>query len=108
MAPMEFVSQKLFDEAYLDYPAWNSTYWTGFYETVQYSDKDVRMDAMCTAAKQQGILLFTIGFEVEDDNAVKLSHCATTAAHFFRVEGVEISEAFSSIAAQINSLRLIQ
>ncbi len=108
MAPMEFVSKKLFDKAYMDYPAWNSTYWTGFYETVQYSDKDVRMDAMCTAAKQQGILLFTIGFEVEDDNAVKLSHCATTAAHFFRVEGVEISEAFSSIAAQINSLRLIQ
>lgn len=73
---------------------------------VDADEKDDRMDDICTAAKNKDVLIFAIGFEVEDDNATKLSNCATSAGHFFRVEGVEISEAFSSIAAQLHRLRL--
>ena len=108
-APMEFVSDYLFDPADLD-SSWTggSNGWPGFYNRVGWGEKDIRMNNICSAAKANNVLIFTIGFEVEDDNAAKLATCATTAAHFFRVEGVEISDAFSSIAAQLNSLRLVR
>jgi len=106
-APMEFVSDELFDYAWLDSSYTNgSNGWPGFYSRVSRAAKDTRMSNICTAVKSNNTLIFTIGFEVSNSNAAKLSQCATSAGHFFRVEGVEISEAFASIAAQLNSLRL--
>lgn len=106
---------KLYDHAtvryvanYMMYPAgYNYNEWRyNKYSTVDADEKDDRMDDICTAAKNKDVLIFAIGFEVSDSNATKLSNCATSAGHFFRVEGVEISEAFSSIAAQLHRLRL--
>jgi len=97
-----FVADRLQDEAGLDSNAWSS----GAYETHWSGEKDTRMDAICTAAKANNILIYTIGFEVSNSNALKLQNCATTAAHFFRVDGVDIADAFAEIAAQLNSLRL--
>lgn len=96
--------------AYMMQPAgYNYNYWRyDVFSRVHPSDKDVRMNSICDAAKDRDVLIFTIGFEVTDGNATKLSNCATSAGHFFRVEGVEISEAFSSIAAQLHRLRLEQ
>lgn len=103
-ASVRYVASYLMDPA-----GYNYNYWRyGVYSRVGPSSKDPRMDAICTAAKNNGTLIFTIGFEVTDSNAAKLSHCATTAGHFFRVDGVEISEAFASIAAQLHRLRLEQ
>ncbi len=82
--------------------------WPGHFSWMYTDEKDQRMFDICEAAKDQGILLYTIGFEVQDANAAKLTSCATTPAHFFRVDGVEISDAFASIAAQLIDLRLIQ
>ncbi|PHQ98419.1 MAG: hypothetical protein COB39_08905 [Marinosulfonomonas sp.] len=106
-APMKFVSDELFYYAGLD-SSWTSgsNGWPGFYSRVSGAAKDTRMSNICTAVKSNNTLIFTIGFEVSDSNATKLSACATSAGHFYRVEGVEISEAFASIAAQLNSLRL--
>ena len=63
---------------------------------------------ICTAAKAEGILIWSIGFEVTDASAALMRGCASSPSHFFRVEGVEISEAFEAIAKQINQLRLTQ
>ncbi|WP_456386913.1 pilus assembly protein TadG-related protein [Profundibacter sp.] len=107
-APMKFVGDMLFEEAYMDFANWHSYGWNGFFSRVTGGEKDIRMDNICTAVKDNDTLVFTIGFEVSDWNATKLSNCATSAGHFFRVEGVEISEAFASIAAQLHRLRLEQ
>lgn len=71
-------------------------------------EKDDRLSAICGAAKQKGIVIYTIGFEVTDDSAAVMRDCASSPSHFFRVEGVEISSAFNAIASSINKLRLIQ
>ena len=62
---------------------------------------------ICSAAKDNGIIIWTIGFEVPNEagNTV-LRDCATSPSHFFDVDGVEISSAFSAIATQINNLKL--
>ncbi|SFS68582.1 Putative Flp pilus-assembly TadE/G-like [Sulfitobacter marinus] len=72
------------------------------------------LDDICTAAKAKRIVIWTIGFEVNDnpydnnDGADVMRKCASSPSHFFKVEGVELSEAFKAIARQINQLRLIQ
>lgn len=69
---------------------------------------------ICNAAKANHIVIWTIGFEVDDnpydndDGADVMRNCASSPSHFFDVDGVELSEAFRAIARQINQLRLIQ
>lgn len=69
---------------------------------------DTMLGNICSAAKDQGIVVWSVGFEVTDFSAGIMEDCASSPSHFFRVEGVEITEAFEAIAKQINQLRLTQ
>ncbi|MEM8654933.1 MAG: pilus assembly protein TadG-related protein [Pseudomonadota bacterium] len=69
---------------------------------------DTMLDTICDAAKAEGIVVWSVGFEVTDFSAGIMENCASSPSHFFRVEGVEITEAFEAIAKQINQLRLTQ
>lgn len=78
---------------------------------VDYADistKDPNTLSICSAAKANGVLIYAIGFEAPVNSELLLESCATTPSHFFDVDGAEISQAFSAIAADINRLRLIQ
>ncbi|MCV6592495.1 MAG: pilus assembly protein TadG-related protein [Silicimonas sp.] len=78
-------------------------------DNVNAAEKDSRMAAICTAAKEQNIIIYSIGFEVTDHSANVMRDCASTPDHFYRViGGDEIEYAFDSIAGQINQLRLSQ
>ena len=77
-------------------------------EYVNASTKDSRLNTICSAAKSNGVIIFTIGFEVTDASAIVMQNCASSANHFYRVEGLEIEYAFESIANQINQLKLTQ
>ena len=69
---------------------------------------DSLLSNVCDAAKSKNIVIWSIGFEVSDHGANVMRNCASSPSHFFRVEGVEIKEAFKAIARQINQLRLTQ
>lgn len=71
-----------------------------------YSDKNTRLDAICTAAKAKGIEVFTIGFETSSASSAIMEKCASSPAHNFDVDGLNIDNAFASIARQIQQLRL--
>jgi len=45
---------------------------------------------------------------VTDYSAGVMQKCATTPSHFFRVNGLSIKDAFTSIANDISKLRLTQ
>ncbi len=75
---------------------------------VNADTKDRRLSQMCTAAKNAGIVVFTIGFEVTDDSADIMEACASSDQHFYRVTGQDIQYAFASIKNQINQLKLTQ
>ncbi|MGI3167995.1 pilus assembly protein TadG-related protein [Pseudooceanicola sp. C21-150M6] len=62
--------------------------------------------SLCTKAKEAGIVIWTIGFEIDNSAATHMENCASSASHFYRVEGLEIAEAFGSIARQLKQLRL--
>lgn len=79
-----------------------------YFQKYSGSQGDALLHNVCTAAKNQGIVIWSVGFEVNNHGADVLQNCASSPSHFFRVEGVEITEAFQAIASQINQLRLTQ
>lgn len=70
--------------------------------------KNDHLDAICTAAKQQGIIVYTIGFEVDGAADAVMSQCATSPGHYFPANGTNLAEVFGTIASSINQLRLTQ
>ncbi|MGR3396626.1 pilus assembly protein TadG-related protein [Pseudooceanicola nanhaiensis] len=79
-----------------------------YYRRSSSSNSDTLLDNVCDAAKDAGILVWSVGFEVNNHGAKVMKDCASSPNHFFRVEGVEITEAFRSIARQLNKLKLTQ
>lgn len=65
-------------------------------------------DAACTAAKENGIMIYTIAFETNSQGQNEMRRCASNPTNFFNAEGLELASAFRSIAASIQSLRLTQ
>lgn len=103
-------------EEWLRVPADMSGRWDTWYD-IRYSSTelyangaqaDANLRAICDAARAQGIIVFAIGFEAPPGGQEVMQYCATSAAHYYDVEGIEISDAFRSIARAINRLRLIQ
>lgn len=76
------------------------------------STKNTRMASACTAAKAPGrdIIIYTIGFEIAAGGTAEteLKSCATSHSQYYRAEGVNINDAFNSIATNIQNLRLTQ
>ena len=79
--------------------------------------KNTRMNNVCTAAKDNGVVIYTIGYMVDADGTAEqsLKKCATgydpiedASPYYYDVDDVDISKAFSSIAGNVQSLRLTQ
>jgi len=69
---------------------------------------DTYMQAMCTAAKNQGIIIFTIAMGSTTNGKVQMSNCASSTGHYFETSGSELVQIFEAIAEQITDLRLVQ
>ncbi|ROU03354.1 pilus assembly protein TadG-related protein [Histidinibacterium lentulum] len=121
--PREFTRlswAEVFDFTSLYYNAWYYQYareWNAndfwrhrdwAYQNVSGSEKDSRLAAICNASKAQGIIIYAVGFEVSNHAANVMGQCASSPAHFFRVAGAELTQAFNAIARNITDLRLTQ
>ena len=64
--------------------------------------------SLCSAIKQQGIILYTVGFNLNSQNARNLMQtCATSTTHaYLPSSGTALRDAFRAIAQEINSLRI--
>lgn len=71
------------------------------------STKDSRLDAICDAAKAQNITVYALGFEVTSYSAQVMQSCASSPAHYFDVNGSNLSETFAAIARKISPLKLV-
>jgi len=85
-----------------------SDWYSSVRKYVGSSTKNARALAICDAAKDQQIIVFTIGFEAPSSGESLLLQCASSDSHYFDADGTEISEAFASIASSIRKLRLTQ
>lgn len=71
------------------------------------STKNTRLQAICDAAKAENITIYTVGFEVTSSSATVMRNCASSPAHFFNVNGLDLTDAFAAIARDITKLRLV-
>lgn len=95
------------------YPWMNSnSAWSKWYSQarryVGTSTKNTRTRAICNAIKAQNVVVYTIAFEAPEGGKSLLRDCASAPAYYFDANGIEISDAFSSIASSIRKLRLTQ
>lgn len=72
------------------------------------STMDNQLAAMCNMAKQRGVIIYGIAFEAPSHGEDVIEGCASTIAHYYDAQGLEIATAFNSIAANISQLRLMQ
>ncbi len=71
--------------------------------------KNSRTQSICSAAKDAGVIVYTIGFEAPSGGVYQLQNCASSDSHYYETEpGVSISDVFASIASSIRKLRLTQ
>ena len=104
---LEWIVEDLYEPWMSDDEAWDDWY----YDVRNYvgsSSKNTRTDAICDAAKDEDVVIFTIGFEAPEAGQTVLENCASSAAHYFDVDGLEIQDAFSAIASAIAQLKLTQ
>lgn len=79
--------------------------------SISPSDKDDRMSSICAATKaKDNVLIFTIAFEMGDQSSAagKLRSCASEEGYHYDANTVNIKQAFGSIAANVQKLRLTQ
>ena len=65
--------------------------------------------SLCDAMKAQGIMVYTVGFQITAGGASEslLAYCATTSSGFYNAgSGAELSEAFNAIGRDITQLRI--
>nr|WP_321508592.1 Tad domain-containing protein [uncultured Celeribacter sp.] len=90
--------------SYNDYNFWMNSTLAG----IENDAKDARLNTICSAAKANNILVFTVGFEVPYSAHSVLRNCASSPAHYYDVEGLEITDAFAAIATKVTELRLVE
>lgn len=70
------------------------------------TDKDQRLSALCTQAKRNGVIIFTVAADAPEHGEDVLEDCASNTTYAYDVTGDDLSTAFSSIANAITALRL--
>ncbi|UOA20620.1 hypothetical protein DSM14862_03649 (plasmid) [Sulfitobacter indolifex] len=109
MSP-EYYGYNLYGRQGNSWWSWNSrlqSFWQNMHSTIGTDEKDRRLRNICAAAQRAGIVIYAIGMDVDSQNSLDLlKECASTEAHYFDVDGLEIQTAFDMIAASISMLRL--
>jgi len=77
-------------------------------QIINSTDTAKMLSSVCTAAKTNGITVFTIGFEVSGNATTQMTNCATSPGHYYPASGSGIGDAFKSISTSIKKLRLTQ
>ncbi len=104
---LQYIFYNLFAD-WMGYDSARQKWYYNVYDAIGSYTKNQRTLAICEAAKDAGIIVFTIGFEAPYNGQQILRSCASSDAHFYDVEGLEISDAFASIASAIRQLRLTE
>ena len=105
------IYNKFFNAPYnagkIDYNTYTATYYA-LETVVNDSQADTRLANVCQAAKDEGVIIYTVAFEAPSGGQAALLDCATSPSHYYNVAGTNIRDAFASIASDIANLKLTQ
>lgn len=73
------------------------------------STMDSTLQQTCALAKSKSnVIIYGIAFEAPLNGQTQISRCASSPAHYFNAQGLEIASAFRSIASNLSQLKLTQ
>lgn len=104
---VSWVAEQLYSRAGKSYSTWMDTFLDQY---TSNSRADALLKMNCTAAKEQGVLVFGIAFEAPSVGQTAIKNCTSLPwdKYYFDVEGLQIETAFKMIASQLSHLRLTQ
>jgi Flp pilus assembly protein TadG len=85
-----------------------NTWYDNMVDAVSSTTMDSYLHTMCSTAKNNGVIIYAIGFQTSSHGAATLQDCATAPSYYFNAQGTEISTVFAKIATSIEHLRLTQ
>jgi Flp pilus assembly protein TadG len=71
-------------------------------------EMDASLQQSCRLARANDVIVYGIAFEAPANGQTQIRNCSTTISQYYEATELDISTAFSSIAAQISQLRLTQ
>lgn len=80
----------------------------GNYQWYSAGTANTHLQAVCQRAKNNGVIVFTIGFQVGNTGRGQMQSCASSLSHYYDVAGLNIAGAFNSIATAIQKVKLTQ
>ena len=69
---------------------------------------DAQLQQVCGQARARDVMIYGIAFEAPSNGRTLIEQCASSPAHYFNAQGLEIRTAFRSIATNISQLKLTQ
>ncbi len=72
------------------------------------SSMNNQLQQVCGLARARDVIVYGIAFEAPDNGRTQIEQCASSPAHYFNAQGLEIRTAFRSIATNISQLKLTQ
>lgn len=85
-----------------------NTWMSNFRSQTPISSMDTQLATICNLAKNQRVIIYGIAFEAPSNGRAAIESCASSPAHYFDAQGLDIRTAFRAIAANISQLRLTQ
>lgn len=94
-----------------------STQLNAMREVTATSTMDTQLQAICSLAKNQGVIIYGIAFEAPTAGQAQIAQCSTQTGnsgsaddsnYYFEADGDSIGTDFKTIAANISQLRLTQ
>ena len=79
-----------------------------FKDVTSTSAMDTQLSSICSLSKASGVTIYGIAFEAPTNGQKAISSCASSPAHYFNAQGLQIKTAFRTIASNISQLRLTQ
>lgn len=67
-----------------------------------------QLQAVCSAARDRNVVVYTVAFEAPWVGRAQLERCATTPSRYYAANTATLSQVFASIAGNITKLRLTQ
>ncbi|WP_108860828.1 TadE/TadG family type IV pilus assembly protein [Ruegeria sp. Alg231-54] len=104
LVSLEYIENNIFTQSPSAYGQWESS----AFSKKNAVAKDARTKHVCKAAKDEGVIVFSVSVNAPANGQKVLQGCASSASHYYDASAPDLTDAFTSIASSVRMLRLTQ
>ena len=104
LVSLEYIENNIFTQSPSAYGQWEGK----AFSKKNAVAKDQRTKHVCKAAKDEGVIVFSVSVDAPASGQDVLKNCASSDSHYYEAPAVELTDAFTSIASSVRMLRLTQ